>query len=54
MIIATRVSAATATVTAGSGPAQIAFSVAPELVTVSTRDGLAELIVPGGPLLAYY
>jgi hypothetical protein len=48
-VIATRVSAATATVSTGSGPAQIMFSAAPESVTVSTRGGLAELIVPGGP-----
>jgi hypothetical protein len=48
-LIATHVSAATATVSTGSGPAQITFSAAPESVTVSTRGGLAELIVPGGP-----
>jgi hypothetical protein len=48
-VIATRVSAATATVSTGSGPVQITFSAAPESVTVSTRGGLAELIVPGGP-----
>jgi len=48
-LIATRVSAATAVVTTGRGPAQITFSAAPESVRVSTRGGLAELIVPGGP-----
>ena len=48
-VIATRVSAATATVSSGSGPVQIMFSAAPESVTVSTRGGLAELSVPGGP-----
>ena len=48
-VIATHVSAATATVTTGRGPAQITFSAAPESVTVRTRGGLAELIVPGGP-----
>ena len=48
-VIATRVSAATATVSTGTGPAEITFSAAPESVTVSTRGGLAEVIVPGGP-----
>jgi hypothetical protein len=48
-VIATRVSAATTMVTTGSGPVQITFSAAPKSVTVSTRGGLAELIVPGGP-----
>ena len=48
-VVATRVTAATAVVTTGSGPAQIAFSAAPESVTVSTRGGLAEMSVPGGP-----
>jgi hypothetical protein len=48
-LIATRVSSATAVVTTGSGPAQITFSAAPESVSVSTRGGLAQLIVPGGP-----
>ena len=48
-VIATRVSAATAVVTTGSGQAEITFSAAPESVTVSTRGGLAELSVPGGP-----
>jgi hypothetical protein len=48
-VIADRVTAATAVVTTGSGPAQIAFSAAPASVTVSTGGGLAELSVPGGP-----
>jgi hypothetical protein len=48
-VVATRITAATAVVTTGSGPAQITFSAAPESVTVSTGGGLAELTVPGGP-----
>jgi hypothetical protein len=48
-VIATRVIAATAVVTTGSGRAQITFSAAPDSVTVSTRGGPAQLVVPGGP-----
>jgi hypothetical protein len=48
-LIATRVTAATAVVTTGRGPAQLTFSAPPTSVTVSTRGGLAELSVPGGP-----
>jgi hypothetical protein len=51
-VVATRVTAATAVITTGSGPAgsaQITFSAAPTSVTVSTGGGLAELSVPGGP-----
>jgi hypothetical protein len=53
-VVATRVTAATAVITTGGAPAQIAFSAAPESVTVNTSSrsadgGSAELIVPGGP-----
>jgi hypothetical protein len=48
-VVAARVSAATAVVTTGRGPAQIAFSAAPESVTVTTRGGLVALSLPGGP-----
>jgi hypothetical protein len=48
-VVADRVTAATAVVTTGGGPVQIAFSAAPTAVTVSTGGGLAELSVPSGP-----
>ena len=53
-VIATGITAATAVVTTGCGPAQITFSAAPESVTVGTGDGSvcggsADLTVPGGP-----
>ena len=53
-VIATDVTAATAVVTTGCGPAQVSFSAAPESVTVGTGDGSvcggsADLILPGGP-----
>ena len=48
-LIARGVAAATATVTTGGGPAQIAFSAAPAAATVSTDGGPALLTVPGGP-----
>ncbi len=43
------VDAATANVTTGGGEALIAFSAAPDKVTVSTDGGLAIITVPGGP-----
>ena len=48
-VVADRVTAATAVVTTGSGPVQMAFSAAPTAVTVTTTGGLVELSVPGGP-----
>jgi hypothetical protein len=48
-VIATHVTSASAVVTTGSGSAQLAFSAAPESVTVSTRGGLVALSLPGGP-----
>jgi hypothetical protein len=48
-LIARGIAAASATVTTGGGPAQIAFSAAPSAVTVSTDGGPALLTVPGGP-----
>ncbi len=48
-VIATHVTSASAVVTTGSGPAQIAFSAAPDSVTVSTHGGLVALSLPGGP-----
>jgi hypothetical protein len=47
--VATHVSAATAAVTTGSGLAQLAFTEAPESVTVRTVRGPVSLSVPGGP-----
>ncbi len=47
--VASRLTAATAAVSTGSGPVQIAFSAAPESVTVSTAGGSVSLTVPGGP-----
>ncbi len=41
--------AATAWVSTGGGSARIAFSAAPDTVTLSTDDGPAMLTVPGGP-----
>jgi hypothetical protein len=43
------ITAATATVTTGGGPAQIAFDAPPQTVAVSTDGGPAMLTVPGGP-----
>ena len=48
-LIARGVSAATATVSTGGGPGQIAFSAAPASVRLSTDGGPLMLIVPGGP-----
>jgi hypothetical protein len=49
LVVATRLTAATASVITGSGPAQIAFAAAPESVTVSTVGASVALTVPGGP-----
>jgi hypothetical protein len=43
------ITAATATVTTGGGPAQIAFAAPAQTVAVSTDGGPAVLTVPGGP-----
>jgi hypothetical protein len=43
------ISAATASVSTGGGPAQVTFSAAPQTVTVSSDGGPALLRVPGGP-----
>jgi hypothetical protein len=48
-LVARDVAAASATVTTGGGPAQIAFAAPPQTVTVSTDGGPAVLTVPGGP-----
>jgi hypothetical protein len=48
-LVATHVTAATAVVTTGTGRAYIAFSAAPESVTISTAGARARLTVPGGP-----
>jgi hypothetical protein len=47
--VATGLTSATASVSTGSGLAQIAFAAAPESVTVSTVRGPVSLAVPGGP-----
>jgi hypothetical protein len=43
------ITAATATLDTGGGPAQVAFSAAPKAVTMNTDGGPAILRVPGGP-----
>jgi hypothetical protein len=48
-LFARHVTAATAMVTTGGGDAWIAFSAAPDAVTVRTDGGSATLTVPGGP-----
>jgi hypothetical protein len=48
-LVAQGISAATATVSTGGGPAQVTFSAAPRSVTVSTDGGPATVRVPGGP-----
>lgn len=48
-LVAQGVAAATAAVSTGGGPAQIAFSAAPALVNVNTDGGSLLLTVPGGP-----
>jgi hypothetical protein len=48
-LIARDITAATATVTTGGGPATVAFSAAPKSVKLSTDGGTAVLAVPGGP-----
>ena len=40
---------ATANITTGGGNAQIAFTAAPDSLTLSTDGGMATLTVPGGP-----
>jgi hypothetical protein len=48
-LLAQDITAATATVTTGGGPATVAFSAAPKSVKLSTDGGPAVLAVPGGP-----
>jgi hypothetical protein len=48
-LVAHGISAATASVSTGGGPAQVTFSAAPQTVTVSSDGGPAILRVPGGP-----
>jgi hypothetical protein len=48
-LFAQGITAATASVDTGGGPAQVAFSAAPEAVTVGTEGGPATVRVPGGP-----
>jgi hypothetical protein len=48
-LLAQDVTAATATITTGGGPAMVTFAAAPESVSVSTDGGPAILAVPGGP-----
>jgi len=43
------ITAVTAILSTGGGPAQVAFSAAPDSVTISTGGGPATLRVPGGP-----
>jgi len=48
-LVATDVTAPTATVITGGGNATISFATAPDTVVVSTDNGTADLFVPGGP-----
>ncbi|HET9968480.1 MAG TPA: hypothetical protein VFQ68_09595 [Streptosporangiaceae bacterium] len=48
-LFARGITASTASVDTGGGPAQVAFSAAPEAVTVGTEGGPAIVRVPGGP-----
>jgi hypothetical protein len=48
-LLAQDVTATTATVTTGGGPAMVTFAKAPASVSVSTDGGPAILAVPGGP-----
>jgi len=49
MLSAQGITASTASVDTGGGPAQVAFSAAPEAVRVGTEGGPAIVRVPGGP-----
>jgi hypothetical protein len=48
-VTAEGVASATANITTGGGDAVLAFSAAPDAVTVSTDSGAARLTLPGGP-----
>jgi hypothetical protein len=43
------VTATTASLSTGGGPAQVTFAAAPDTVTISTDGGPATLRLPGGP-----
>jgi len=49
MLFAQGITASTASVDTGGGPAQVAFSAVPEAVTVGTEGGPATVRVPAGP-----
>ena len=49
MLVARGITASTASVDTGGGPAQVVFSAAPTTVTVGTEGGPATVRVPGGP-----
>lgn len=49
VLTARGVTAATASLSTGGGPAQVVFSAAPDTVTLSTSGGPATLRLPGGP-----
>jgi len=49
MLFAQGITASTASVDTGGGPAQVAFSASPTMVTVGTEGGPAIVRVPGGP-----
>jgi hypothetical protein len=48
-LVARGITAATASLSTGGGPAQVTFSTAPRTVTLDTDGGPATLRVPGGP-----
>ena len=49
VLTARGVTAATASLSTGGGPAQVVFAAAPDTVTLSTDGGPATLRLPGGP-----
>jgi hypothetical protein len=49
MLFAQGITASTASVDTGGGPAQVAVSAAPTMVTVGTEGGPVTVRVPGGP-----
>jgi len=49
MLFAQGITASTASIDTGGGPAQVAFSAAPTTVTVGTEGGPATVRVPSGP-----
>jgi len=49
LLVAREITASTASVNTGGGPAQVVFSAVPQAVTVGTEGGSVTVRVPGGP-----